>query len=109
MSALIPPIESYNEGQSPVYANSLLAALNSRGSIRTTLIESNSNEMSTNFIAIAGDTENTDIHVQDRDSTEEYHVQDVSLETMEEERQPGVSVYSLVLFCKLRLKGLCFR
>jgi len=89
-----------------VYANSLLAALNSRGSIRTTFTESDSNEMSTNFVAIAGETEDPDIHVQSRGSTD---VQDINLETMEEGRQPGVSVHSLPLLCKLQLKGLCFR
>lgn len=92
-----------------VYANSLLAALNSRGSIRTTFTESDSNEMSTNFVAIAGETEDPDIHVQSRGSTGEYHVQGINLETIEEGRQPGVSVHSLPLLCKLQLKGLCFR
>ena len=65
--------------------------------------------MSTNFVAIAGETEDPDIHVQSRGSTGEYHVQDINLETMEEGRQPGVSVHSLLLLCKLQLKGLCFR
>jgi len=57
--------------------------------------------MSTNFVAIAGETEDPDIHVQSRDSTGEYHIQNVNLETIEEGRQPGVSVYSLLPLCKL--------
>jgi len=65
------------------------------------LIESDSNEMSTNFVAIAGEIEDPDLHVQSRRSTGEYHVQGINLETTEEGRQPGVSVYSLLFLCKL--------
>ncbi|KAL9714124.1 hypothetical protein Ac2012v2_002432 [Leucoagaricus gongylophorus] len=70
-----------------LYANSLLAALNSRGSIRTTLVESDSNEMSTNFFAIGAEAED----VQSRDSTGEYHVQDVSPDIAEEGRRQDMS------------------
>ncbi|KAJ3573634.1 hypothetical protein NP233_g2302 [Leucocoprinus birnbaumii] len=65
-----------------LYANSLLAALNARGSIRTTVVECNSTELSTNFVATGIDTEHEHsiLHVRSRENARDHRVQSVGVE-----------------------------
>lgn len=74
------------------YANSLLAALNSRGSIRTTLVECNSTELSTNFVATGVETEHdpTAMHVRNREYAPDHRLENVDLEMEGEGRQSGM-------------------
>ncbi|KAF9450352.1 hypothetical protein P691DRAFT_758270 [Macrolepiota fuliginosa MF-IS2] len=76
-----------------LYANSFIAALNSRAAIRDSLVAYHSTEISTNFVAtgIATEHDHSDMQVRSRDSARDNRFRGVDLEIDVESKQTRTS------------------